>query len=71
MARDKAKDDKQFNCTQEHERVYVSGLYGANASEVKEFLIASCQSGAIKNSTHAQVYTLIKEKLGYAIPVAI
>ena len=27
MARDKAKDDKHFNCTQAHETDYVAGLY--------------------------------------------
>lgn len=71
MARDKAKDDRQFNCSQEHERVYVSGLYGVNALKVKAFLVVNCQGGAIRNSTHAQVYTLIKDKLGFAIPVSI
>lgn len=69
MARDKAKDDSMFNCSQEHERAYVSGLYGANKSKVEEFLKKKCASKAISNSTHKQVYDLIQKELGYAVPV--
>ncbi|MEE4685812.1 hypothetical protein V2K59_13295 [Pseudomonas alliivorans] len=68
MARDKAKDDKMFNCSQDHEGAYVASLYGTNAETVKEFLIKNCESGSIKNSTHTAVYELIKSKLGYSIP---
>ena len=48
MARDKAKDDKYFNCSQEHEINYVSGLY-AKSSEIKSFLIIQCRNGKINN----------------------
>lgn len=69
MGRDKAKDDKMFNCSQDYEYDQVAGHYGANKSKVLKFLKDSCASGAIKNSTHLQVYRLIHAKLGYSIPV--
>lgn len=68
MGRDKAKDDKSFNCSQEHELNYVSGLY-ANKKTVFDFLVISCRNNSLKNSTHMQVYQLIKSKLGYEIPL--
>jgi hypothetical protein len=68
MARDKAKDDLLFNCSQDHELNYVSGLY-AEKTKVKQFLIDNCKNGVIKNYTHKQVYELIQKKLGYSIPV--
>ncbi|MEE4788622.1 hypothetical protein V2K52_13990 [Pseudomonas alliivorans] len=68
MARDKAKDDKMFNCSQDHEREYVANLYDKNAENVKNFLITNCKNGAIKNSTHKAVYELIKSKLDYPVP---
>lgn len=67
MARDKAKDDEYYNCSEDHERDYVSGLY-SETDEVSEFLIEKCKDGTIKNSTHAEVYELINNELGYPIP---
>ena len=68
MARDKARDDKYFNCKQEHEDGYVAGLYGSNKDKVSTFLSNKCADKTINNSTHKEVYNLIKEKLGYALP---
>lgn len=67
MTRDKAKDDKYFSCSQEHELNYVSGLYLYKAT-VKDFLIRKCNDNTIYHSTHYQVYQLIKTHLGYPIP---
>jgi hypothetical protein len=72
MARDKAKDDLLFNCSQEHELKYVSGLYeGVEELIVYNFLVNSCQNGSIKNFTHLQVYSLIQQHYGYPIPVSV
>ena len=68
MARDKTKDDLYFNCSQEHELNYVSGLY-PQKNKVYEFLKKKCSEGKIKYYTHKQVYELIKSELGYSIPV--
>jgi hypothetical protein len=68
MARAKAKDDKLFNCSETHENLYVARLYGSKENEVSMFLINNCKTNKIKNNTHMEVYELIKEKLGYAIP---
>ena len=68
MVRDKAKDDKYFNCSQEHEKDYVSNLY-TNSKEVYDFLVIQCNSNEIHYSTHKEVYELIKKELGYPIPV--
>lgn len=67
MARDKKKDDLYFNCSQEHEFDYVSGLY-ANEGKVHKFLKEKCEDGTINYLTHLQVYELIKKELGYSIP---
>ncbi len=71
MARDKAKDDKHFNCSQEHEFTYVSGLYSdktADKIKVYLFLKKKCEDGSIKYSTHYEVYGMIKDEIGYPIP---
>ena len=67
MARDKAKDDKYFNCSQEHEINYVAGLY-TSRQEVVSFLRRKCNDGTIHYYTHMQVYQLIQRELGYSIP---
>lgn len=66
MARDKTKDDKYFNCNQEHELTYVSNLY-TYSRIVHQFLKNQC-GNRINYSTHAEVYQLIKDELGYPIP---
>lgn len=68
MGRDKKKDDEFFNCSQDHEIIYVARLYPGNEKKVREFLEAKCKEGLIKYFTHQQVYELIKKQLGYAIP---
>ncbi len=69
MARDKAKDDKLFNCSQQSEHDYVAGLYSSEQRpSVRTFLKNGCASNLIYHSTHHQVYSLIKQKLGYEIP---
>jgi len=68
MARDKAKDDKHFNCTQTHEADYVASLYPHAKEEVKTFLASACKDDSLHNSTHKEVYELIKRKLGYLQP---
>ncbi len=69
MARDKAKDDLMFNCSQSYELDQVASHYGINKEKVLQFLKDSCKKGDIYNSTHLEVYNLIKSKLGYPIPV--
>lgn len=68
MARDKERDDKMFNCSQEWEIDYVANLYPAHETQVKQFLIRKCHDGTIKYYTHMEVYQLIKKELGYPIP---
>lgn len=69
MARDKAKDDRSYNCSQKHEQDYVVGLYSSEKqSNVRNFLISGCNTNLIYNSTHKQVYELIKKHLGYDVP---
>ena len=55
MARDKAKDDRMFNCNQEHEHSQVASHYGANTEKVLKFLKDSCARDDIYRFTHAQV----------------
>ena len=67
MARDKKKDDLLFNCSQEHEHSYVSGLYEEKEA-VSSFLVRGCTNRRINNMTHKDLYKLIKEELGFSIP---
>jgi hypothetical protein len=68
MARDKAKDDKFFNCSEEYENDYIANLYGLNKTKVTAFLINYCRNNIIKYTTHHEIYILIKLELGYEIP---
>jgi hypothetical protein len=68
MARDKAKDDRHFNCTETHEADYVAGLYPHAKDEVKNFLASACKDKSLHNSTHKEVYDLIKKELGHSQP---
>jgi len=54
--------------SQEHEKNYVSGLYGNNKQKVYDLLVTSCANNSIKNSTHKEVYQHIKDKLGFSLP---
>lgn len=69
MERDKAKDDLMFNCSQDHEIDQVASHYGKNKQQVVDMLEQGCSDHLISNSTHQEVYELIKIKLGYEIPV--
>ena len=68
MPRNKSKDDNYFNCSQEHELDYVSGLY-PDKQKVYNFLIQKCKDNTIHYSTHMEIYKLIRNQLGYLIPV--
>ncbi len=67
MGRDKARDDKFFNCQQEHEDHYVANLY-SDSNNVSTLLERKCKTNEINYSTHKEVYELIKKELGYPIP---
>ena len=67
MARDKSRDDKFFNCSEEWEFKYVSELYDKN-DEVYDYLKEKCDDGTISYSTHMEVYEIIEKKFGYPIP---
>ncbi len=70
MTEDKGKDDRLFNCAQKHEHDYVISRYTADKrARVETFLIQACKDNTISNSSHKKVYQLIKDKLGFAIPV--
>lgn len=68
MSKNLGKDQKFFNCSEEHERKYVAGKY-QDQERVLTFIKESCKNGKIKYSTHMQVYQLIKEELGLEIPI--
>ncbi len=63
MSSDKKRDDKYFNCDEEHEFKYVSSLY-LEEDEVYEYLKDKCDDGTIKYSTHKEVYKML-EDVGY------
>jgi hypothetical protein len=69
MARNKARDDKFFNCEQDYEIDQVASHYGPNKQAVVIFLKRSCVTKVISNSTHMQIYQLIKNTFDYPIPV--
>lgn len=63
MARNKAKDDELFNCSEQHEEDYVVSLYPGDAKKVREIIQKACTDGVFKNSTHEEVYEYIDKKL--------
>ncbi|MEX2483643.1 MAG: hypothetical protein WED10_03755 [Brumimicrobium sp.] len=69
MEKDKARDDKFFNCSEQHEVDYVAGLYKDHEG-VRELLKKRCADGTIHYSTSLEVYKLVKKELGYDIPVS-
>lgn len=69
MTRNKARDDKFFNCTDQHETDYIVGLY-EDRDGVRDLLRRRCADNTIHYSTNLEVYKLIKSELGYDIPVS-
>lgn len=58
-------DHKFFNCSEEYEHEYIIRQYPQNVRDiVRSYLYVSCMDGTIKNSTHEEVYNLIKNNLG-------
>jgi len=54
MGRDKSRDDKYFNCSEEYEHTYVANLYPGFQAEVLTFLKQKCANNTIN-------YTNIKK----------
>lgn len=69
MGRNKARDDKFFNCTDQHEVNYVVGLY-KDRDGVRKLLEKRCADNTINYSTNLEVYQIIEAELGYDIPVS-
>lgn len=66
---DLGRDQRLFNCGEDHEINYVADLYGVHNDDVRAFLKDACDSGTISNFTHAQVYQFIAKELHLPIPV--
>ncbi len=54
-------DWKYFNCSEDYEINYVSGLY-EKTKEVKEFIKKKCEDGTINDWTHKELYDFLDEK---------
>ena len=64
MARDKAKDDELFNCSEQHEIDYVVGLYPvADQDKVNNIITKACTNSTFSNSTHKSVFDHIDKEL--------
>lgn len=68
MGSNKARDDKFFNCSEQHEIDYVCRHY-KDQNGVRKLLEEKCADGTIKYSTSLEVYKLIKNEMGYEIPI--
>lgn len=69
MSKDKARDDKFFNCSEQHEVDYVAGLY-EDSEAVRNLLKKRCADSTIHYSTSLEVYEIIKKELGFDVPVS-
>ncbi len=67
MGRDKKRDDKFFNCSQDHEIEYVANLY-QDKETVKKLINLDCTLGNIKYMTHIDLYKKIEKELGFSVP---
>ncbi|MBA5248404.1 MAG: hypothetical protein FE834_02550 [Gammaproteobacteria bacterium] len=56
-------DHDTFSCSEQHEEDYVVRLY-EETKVVRAFLRWACENKHINNSTHDEVYALIKSALG-------
>ncbi len=54
------KDWHEFNCSQEHEFTYVKNLY-TKPNAVYQWLKEACRNGALHDSTHEEVYSLLAQ----------
>jgi len=54
------KDWKEFNCSQDHEFIYVKNLY-FESSEVYEWLKEKCENEELNHSSHGEIYDMLKE----------
>lgn len=71
MGRDKERDDKLFNCSQEHERNYIASLYDDSKRQaVLDFISHGCSTNIIYHTTHYKVYKLIEQHLELPVPPA-
>lgn len=68
MGRDKARDDKYFSCSDQHEIEYVVRQYD-DRDGVRKLLKDRCVDKTISYSTNLEVYKIIEKELGYKIPV--
>lgn len=57
-----SKEYNEFNCDEDHEITYVANQYKDKPTQsVKDFLKEKCNSNEINNSTHDEVYELLKK----------
>jgi len=68
MVKNRSRDNKYFNCSEEHELRYVAGRY-EEKGKVYKFLKESCANHGIYHSTHEEVYHLIESELGFTVAV--
>ena len=66
MTRNHTKDIKLFNGKKDIE--IISKLYRENQDEVRHFLFVRSKAGHLQGLSNKEVYDLITEKFGYAIP---
>ena len=61
MEKSVERDNKFFNCSEEHELKHVAGKY-ENPDAVAAFIKQECASGLIHYWTHEKVYDLLQKK---------
>lgn len=68
-ARDRSKDQRLFECTEFAQLNAIVELYSTRRkSIVRKFLMNAIADNTIYQSTHMEIYELVKKHLGFTVP---
>ncbi len=69
MTKKKTHIDSLFDCNEKHEYEYIIGIYSYDKqNRISNLLSSACNNGELDSLTYQEIYELIENKLGYAIP---
>lgn len=72
MNSNQIQTDSLFDCHEKHEFEYIIGTYSYDKqNSISNLLSNACNNGELDSLTYQEIYELIENKLGYAIPAKI
>ncbi len=72
MNSNQIQTDSLFDCHEKYEFEYIIGTYSYDKqNSISNLLRNACNNGELDSLTYQEIYELIENKLGYAIPAKI